>query len=87
MENGQEIKLPLREFKALLKFKRFVNRYHPNYHICYKCGELVPSNDICTNCKNIDHLNEKIGLNVELPNNTKQLIKQLEALNEWNGKR
>ena len=82
-----EIRLFLRDYKALLKFKRFVQHYYPNYHICSKCGELVPINDVCINCKNIEYLNEKIGLKVEHPNNTKQLINQLKALNEWNGKR
>lgn len=96
MENGQEIKLPLRELKGLLKFKKFVHRYYPNYHICPKCGELMPENNICLHCyvnndlelcKNIGHLNEQLGLKVEPLNSTKQLINQLEALNEWNGKK
>lgn len=87
MENKQEITLFLRDYKALLKFKNFVQKYYPNYNICSKCGELVPINNVCINCKNIEYLNERLGLEVELPNNTKQLINQLKALNEWNGKR
>lgn len=96
MENGQEITLFLRDYKALLKFRNFVRRYFPNYHICPKCGELIPENGSCLHCyvnndlelcKNIGHLNEQIGLNVEPPNSTKQLIKQLEALNKWNGQK
>ena len=87
MEGKQEITLFSRDYKVLLKFKRFVQRYYPNYHICSKCGELVPINDICINCKNIEYLNERLGLEVEHPNSTKQLINQLKALNEWNGKR
>lgn len=83
----KEITLFLRDYKALLKFKRFVHRYYPDYHICHKCGELVPENSICINCKNIEHLNSKIGLNVESPNSTKRLIEQLKALNEWNGQK
>lgn len=87
MDNKQKITLFVRDYKALLKFKRFVLHYYPNYYMCSKCGELVPINNICINCKNIEYLNEKIGLNVESPNSTKQLIKQLEALNEWNGQK
>ena len=87
MKTLQEITLFLRDYKALLKFKNFVQRYYPNYHICPKCGELVPINNICINCKNIEYLNEKLGLEVEPLNSTKQLINQLKALNEWNGKR
>lgn len=87
MENKQKITLFSRDYKALLKFKNFVQRYYPNYHICPKCGELVPINNVCINCKNIEYLNERLGLEVELPNSTKQLINQLKALNEWNGKR
>ena len=87
MKALQEITLFLRDYKALLKFKKFVQRYYPNYHICPKCGELVPINDICINCEEIEYLNENIGLVVEMPNSTKQLINQLKALNEWNGQK
>ena len=64
MENQQEIKLFSRDYKALLKFRTFVKTYYPNYHICFKCGELVPINDVCINCKNIEYLNEKLDLYV-----------------------
>lgn len=87
MKTSQKIIVLLREYKSLLKFKRFVHRYYPNYHICSKCGELVPINNICVNCKNIEYLNERLGLKVEQPNSTKQLINQLKALNEWNGQK
>ena len=52
-------------YKELLKFRTFVKTYYPNYHICPKCGELMPENDICLRCyanndlelcKNIKHL-------------------------------
>lgn len=79
-EKGKIIIL-LKDYKALLKFKNFVQRYYPNYHICPKCGELVPINNICINCKNIEYLNEQVSLNVEIPNNTKQLIEKLKTLN------
>ena len=81
MEN---VRISLNYYKELCKFKRFINTYYPNYHMCSKCGELVPTNHQCINCKNIETLNEKIGLVVEMPNNTKQLIEQLEALHKWN---
>lgn len=87
MKTPQKIIVLLRDYKALLKFKRFVHRYYPNYHICSKCGELVPINNICVNCKNIEYLNERLGLKVEQPNSTKQLINQLKTLNEWNGQK
>ena len=58
MKNQQEIRLFSRDYKALLKFKRFVMRYYPNYHICPKCGELVPINDVCITCRSIKYLNE-----------------------------
>ena len=53
----QEIKLYQRDYKALLKFRTFVKTYYPNYHICNKCGELMPENGICINCENIKQWN------------------------------
>ena len=85
MKTPEGIMIYSKDYKALLKFKRFVQRYYPNYHICPKCGELVPINDVCINCKNIEYLNEQLGLKVEPLNSTKRLIEQFNALNEWNG--
>ena len=50
MKALQEKTLFLRDYKALLKFKTFVKTYYPNYHICPKCGELMPENNICLRC-------------------------------------
>lgn len=89
MGNKQEITLFLRDYKALLKFRRFVQRYYPNYHICSKCGELIPEHGICFHCyPNPDlELPEKIGLVVNNPNSIENKIKKLNDLIEWNGKK
>lgn len=76
-------------YKALLKFRTFVKTYYPNYHICNKCGELMPENGICFHCyPNIDlELPDKIGLVVNDPNSIENKIKQLNDLNEWSGQK
>lgn len=83
------ITLYQRDYKALLKFRTFVKTYYPNYHICNKCGELMPENGICFHCyPNPDlKLPEKIGLIVNNPNSIKNQIKKLNDLIEWNGKK
>lgn len=50
MNNKQKITLFSRDYKELLKFRTFVKTYYPNYHICPKCGELMPENNICLRC-------------------------------------
>lgn len=76
MENQQEIRLFSRDYKALLKFRTFVKTYYPNYHICPKCGELMPENDICLRCyvNNDLELCEKLELVVNNPNSIKNKI-------------
>lgn len=89
MENQQKITLFLKDYKALLKFKTFVETYYPNYHVCNKCGELIPENDVCLHCYvNSDlELCEKIGLIVDNPNSVENKIKKLNELIEWNGQK
>lgn len=38
MKTPEGIMIYSKDYKALLKFRNFVQRYYPNYHICPKCG-------------------------------------------------
>lgn len=85
----QYIKICQRDYKALLKFRTFVKTYYPNYHICNKCGELIPDNKICFHCYANSRLElpEKIELIVENPTGLKNKFKNIYDLIEWNGQK